>query len=463
MAAIALALAIGASSASAGDGSSFSVVTSATVQGSVVSGNVRVTNEESDATTFTAISGALEVRFDSGAPPPLPAGSSGGWYTVASAALAVPVTLAPGAFQDFPFVIDVCAGGFDAFGNAEALRAYARVEAGRIRDDYSADLAMPAPCPLCGNRIVEAGEQCDAGGAGGPCCTASCQFRTNGTLCSDGNACTQVDRCQTGACVGSDPVACVASDMCHDAGICNPATGACSDPPRANGTPCSDGNACTRVDACQGGTCVGADPVACEALGTCVDVGCDPSSGECTRSDKPDGTGCTDADACTTDDRCEGGACVGGAPLACNDHMSCTIDACDATFGCGFSAAPSCEACDAAQCTTCGSGCESVQSECELGCWAGFSSCLAGCTSTYCAPFCQVDLGRCIASCPTADSCQAACETGNGCGAGCSGTLGVQGAPPPVPAFSRPGFVALVALLALVGGAFVERRGRFVA
>ena len=59
VAAILAALALVAPSANAGDGSSFSVETSATVQGSVISGNVRVTNEESEATTFIAISGAL--------------------------------------------------------------------------------------------------------------------------------------------------------------------------------------------------------------------------------------------------------------------------------------------------------------------------------------------------------------------------------------------------------------------
>ena len=46
-------------------------------------------------------------------------------------------------------------------------------------------------------------------------------------------------------------------------------------------------------------------------------------------------------------------------------------------------------------------------------------SCLSHCTTTYCAPFCQVDLGRCITNCPAVDGCQATCETGNGCAPGC--------------------------------------------
>lgn len=39
---------------------------------------------------------------------------------------------------------------------------------------------------------------------------------------------------------------------------------------------------------------------------------------------------------------------------------------------------------------------------CADNCWSGFLSCVNGCTSTYCAPFCQVDLGRCLDFCPTA-------------------------------------------------------------
>src|SRR5216684_665797 len=40
-------------------------------------------------------------------------------------------------------------------------------------------------------------------------------------------------------------VTCTASDQCHVAGTCDPATGMCSNPPKANGTACNDGNACT--------------------------------------------------------------------------------------------------------------------------------------------------------------------------------------------------------------------------
>lgn len=57
---------------------------------------------------------------------------------------------------------------------------------------------------VCGNGVVEPGEQCDDGpatGQPGDCCTATCQFQPAGTTCTDeGDLCT-VDVCDaTGSC-----------------------------------------------------------------------------------------------------------------------------------------------------------------------------------------------------------------------------------------------------------------------
>lgn len=54
---------------------------------------------------------------------------------------------------------------------------------------------------VCGNSIVEPGEQCD----GGACCAPTCQFRPDGYSCSDGNACNGTETCMTGACSGIIP------------------------------------------------------------------------------------------------------------------------------------------------------------------------------------------------------------------------------------------------------------------
>jgi hypothetical protein len=52
-------------------------------------------------------------------------------------------------------------------------------------------------------------------------------------------------------------VVCTASDPCRVAGTCDPATGGCSNPAKADGTTCNDGNASTLTDICSSGSCVG--------------------------------------------------------------------------------------------------------------------------------------------------------------------------------------------------------------
>jgi len=127
----------------------------------------------------------------------------------------------------------------------------------------------------------------------------------NGTACNDGNACTRTDRCSNAVCVGSNPVTCVALDQCHDPGVCAPATGLCSNPNKPNGTTCSDNNACTAPDACSAGVCVGQPIVNCGAcalgdtdhdgVNDCTD-GCPRDPLKTTRGICPCGVADTDSD-----------------------------------------------------------------------------------------------------------------------------------------------------------------------
>jgi cysteine-rich repeat protein len=71
--------------------------------------------------------------------------------------------------------------------------------------------------------------------------------KANGSACNDGNGCTQTDTCQAGTCTGANPVVCTALDQCHNAGTCNAGTGVCSNPNKADGTACTSGG--------QSGTC----------------------------------------------------------------------------------------------------------------------------------------------------------------------------------------------------------------
>jgi hypothetical protein len=84
-----------------------------------------------------------------------------------------------------------------------------------------------------------------------------CVHTNNTSPCDDGNACTMEDFCAEGTCHSGLGVACSPSDQCHAAGICNPVTGICSNPPAPNGTACNDGNPCTVGEVCIGGVCGG--------------------------------------------------------------------------------------------------------------------------------------------------------------------------------------------------------------
>ena len=53
---------------------------------------------------------------------------------------------------------------------------------------------------------------------------------------------------------------CTASDACHVAGVCNPGTGLCSNPNAPNGTGCDDANPCTSGETCTSGLCGGGTP-----------------------------------------------------------------------------------------------------------------------------------------------------------------------------------------------------------
>src|SRR5262249_24367856 len=76
----------------------------------------------------------------------------------------------------------------------------------------------------CGNGVVDTGEQCDEGPDGGPCCTKTCDFRPEGTSCSDGNLCNGNETCSAfGQCVPGAPLNCNTNNPCT-VDSCIPAT-----------------------------------------------------------------------------------------------------------------------------------------------------------------------------------------------------------------------------------------------
>ena len=190
--------------------------------------------------------------------------------------------------------------------------------------------------------------------------TGSCTdngFKSAGTPCNDGNACTQTDTCLAGVCAGGNPVICTAVDQCHVAGICDPASGTCSNLNAPNNTPCNaDNSACTQNDSCQNGVCTAGSAVVCTASDQCHVVGtCNPSTGLCSNPAKADGTGCNaDSNACTQNDTCQAGLCTAGAPVVCTALDQCHTGICNPTTGtCTNLDAPNGIPCDDGnECTT---------------------------------------------------------------------------------------------------------------
>jgi hypothetical protein len=152
----------------------------------------------------------------------------------------------------------------------------------------------------------------------------TCAAAPNGTACSDGDPCTTSDTCQANVCVGASPVVCTALDSCHDAGVCDPTSGVCSNPNKPDGTACNDSSACTPSDICVSGACTGQNPVICAPLDSCHTAGvCDPGTGVCSNPARPDGSGCDDGNACTTGESCLSGGCQPGTPVVCTPMDSC--------------------------------------------------------------------------------------------------------------------------------------------
>jgi len=187
----------------------------------------------------------------------------------------------------------------------------------------------------CANVVCEALDQCHAPGVCDPK-TGICSnpIKPNGSSCDDGNKCTRTDFCNAGTCVGGNAITCTASDQCHEAGTCDPATGECSNPAKADNTPCDDGDKCTLVDSCQRGICVASASVTCTAVDQCHVAGiCDPTSG-CSNPTKADDSPCDDGDKCTQSDSCRSGSCVGTNPVTCAAIDQCHLaGTCDPTTG----------------------------------------------------------------------------------------------------------------------------------
>ncbi len=165
--------------------------------------------------------------------------------------------------------------------------------------------------------------------------THTCSHSNSTSSCNDGNACTTGDTCSAGACVPGalPPKPSLSGTVCTKDYTFNTSTCQWDPVPALSTAACSDSNACTSGDHCNGtGTgssaCVAGSPKICTALDQCHNAGiCNASTGTCTDPIKPYGSPCNDSNACTTGDSCQGGTCT-GTQVNVDDGDSCTVDTC---------------------------------------------------------------------------------------------------------------------------------------
>jgi hypothetical protein len=224
----------------------------------------------------------------------------------------------------------------------------------------SCDSPEPEGSPCNDGRFCTAVDTCSASGtcqgAFSPCagedfdadCAETCDeladsctaFDPDGAACDDGLFCTATDRCDgRGGCRGiGDPcLGFVGDDDADCTESCDETADACS-APDLDGTPCTDGLACTLVERCLAGTCASAGVTGCDDNNPCTDEFCG-EDGSCVRS--YNSSPCDDGNACTTDDHCVRGQCGATERIDCRDGDLCTADECDPSDGsCHHSYAP---------------------------------------------------------------------------------------------------------------------------
>jgi hypothetical protein len=213
---------------------------------------------------------------------------------------------------------------------------------------------------------------------------------------------------------------------CDDADTCDGA-GNCLTNHAPDGTSCSDNNACTQTDSCQAGVCTPGNPVLCTASDQCHVAGtCEPATGFCSNPAKTDGTACNDSDACTQTDTCQSGTCSGSNPVLCTATDQCHVaGVCNPITGrCSNPAAADGAACnDGNACTTidtCNATGACVGGGPALNCDDGDA-----CTTDTCDPNANSGAGGCVFTpVPNCSHCSFSSATGQP--ERCFGGVGVR-------------------------------------
>ena len=238
----------------------------------------------------------------------------------------------------------------DAQPESSSGPAAPRTAVAALRTSCQADWECPgeADAPPCIENVC----------AGGKCVG---QAVVDGVACSDADSCTSGEHCAAGQCTGGTAICgCVEDSDCA-------AAGGCGGPAYCDTT----GNA---------PVCRQELPGPCDLPpGPCTFLSCDPVAGLCVPVDLPDGTPCSDGLACTANDECSSGECIGQA-VVCEGAGECVLAECADPGGCQYAASSDgveCEGeglCVAGQCchpkctgATCGDDGCGGQCECQFG------------------------------------------------------------------------------------------------
>lgn len=157
----------------------------------------------------------------------------------------------------------------------------------------------------------------------------------NDSQCTTSNPCT-VDYCKSNLCRHDYIDDCCYNDKdceqveCHDV-YCNKVLNKCSASQHLNGSTCNDRSACTVNDRCLGGKCVG-NTLLCND-NQCMEGTCDKVKG-CVYKNKEDDSPCSDGSECTVNDVCYNGQCTAGILKDCSSFANeCNSGICDSSSG----------------------------------------------------------------------------------------------------------------------------------